>query len=185
MKNNPVKTALLISLAVSAIQLPLASHALSTDSEQPMKIAADRVDIDDDKGTSTFKGNVLITRGSIRIEGDSIVVYRDNEKNLDKMHSTGRPAHFEQTPDNKKKPVIAEANELFYDAVKELLIMRGNAKIIQSGNTFTGNSIIYDSKRDKITAKRDPKASTSSGKDGGRIQITIQPKQKGKPATKK
>jgi len=185
MKNNPVKTALLLSLVLAGINLPMTAHALSTDSDQPMKIAADRVDIDDEKGTSTFKGNVLITRGSIRIVGDSIVVYRDKEKNLDKMHSTGRPAHFEQTPDGKKDPVIAEANELFYDATKELLIMRGKAKIIQSGNVFTGNSIIYDSKRDKITAKRDPAAKKSNGKDGGRIQITIQPKQKDKPAAKK
>jgi len=186
MKNNPVKTALLMSLIFAGMHLPMTAHALSTDSDQPMKIAADRVDIDDEKGTSTFKGNVLITRGSIRIVGDSIVVYRDKEKNLDKLHSIGRPAHFEQTPDGKKKPVIAEANELFYDAVKELLIMRGNAKIVQSGNIFTGNSIIYDSKRDKITAKRDPAAKKSTGKDSGRIQITIQPKQKkDKPAAKK
>jgi len=185
MRNNTVKTTLLMSCLLASIGLSMPLYALSTDSDKPMKIAADRVDIDDEKGTSTFKGNVLITRGSIRIEGDSIIVYRDNEKNLDKMHSTGKPAHFEQTPDNKKKPVIAEANELFYDAVKELLIMRGNAKIIQSGNIFTGNSITYDSKRDKITAKRDPKATNANGKDSGRIQITIQPKQKGKPAAKK
>lgn len=158
-----------------AITLPIQAIALSTDSRQPMNIEADRVDIDDDKGTSTFLGNVIIVRGSIRISGDKVVVYRDKEKNLDKVHSTGKLAHFQQTPDNKKLPVVAEAEELFYDAVKEILIMRRNGKIVQGGDTFTGEHIIYDSKRNKITAKQ-TSGSTTSRRNNGRVQITIQPK---------
>jgi len=155
--------------------LPLPAAALSTDSSQPMNIEADRVDIDDEKGINTFRGNVVITRGSIRISGDKVVVYRDKNKELDKIHSTGNLAHFQQTPDNKQVPVISEAEELFYDAVKEILIMRRNGKIIQGGDTFTGDHIVYDSRRNKITAKQ-TSSSTTSGRSKGRVHITIQPK---------
>jgi len=130
MRNNSTLLALFITLL-----FPFQAMALNTDSDQPMNIEADRVDIDDEKGTNIFTGNVVITRGSIRISGDKVVVYRDKQKNLDKIHSTGKPAHFQQTPDNKKVPVIAEAKELFYDAVKEILIMRRNVPILQGGDT--------------------------------------------------
>jgi len=172
MKNKLLPFYLLLALA-----LPMPVSALSTDSDQPMNIEADRVDIDDEKGTNTFKGNVVITRGSIRISGDKVVVYRDKEKNLDKVHAVGKPAHFQQTPDNKSVPVVAEAEELFYDSVKEILIMRRNGKITQGGDTFTGDHIIYDSKRNKITAKN-TRSTTSTGTNKGRVHITIQPKNK-------
>jgi len=174
MKNNPALLALIVSCL-----LPLQAVALSTDSEQPMNIEADRVDIDDEKGSNIFRGNVKITRGSIRINGDKVIVYRNKEKNLDKIHITGKLAHFQQTPDNKNVPVIAEAEELFYDAIKEILIMRRNGKIVQGGDTFTGEHIIYDSKRDKITAKQ-AKSSTGTKNGKGRVHITIQPKNKTK-----
>ncbi len=172
MKNN-----LLLLGLLSMLILPMQVFALSTDSNQPMNIEADRVDIDDEKGTNTFKGNVVITRGSIRISGDKVVVYRDKEKNLDKVHSVGKPAHFQQTPDNKRVPVVAEAEELFYDSVKEILIMRHNGKIVQGGDTFTGDHIIYDSKRNKITAKQ-TSGKTNTRTNNGRVHITIQPKEK-------
>ena len=174
MKNNPVFITLIFALL-----LPLNAAALSTDSNQPMNIEADRVDIDDDKGTNTFRGNVKITRGSILISGDKVIVFRDKEKNLDKIHITGKQAHFQQTPDNKNVPVVAEADELFYDSIKEILIMRRNGKIVQGGDTFTGDHIIYDSKRNKITAKQTNATSTET-KGDGRVHITIQPKNKQK-----
>lgn len=170
MTNNSTLLALVITLL-----FPFQAMALNTDSNQPMNIEADRVDIDDEKGTNIFTGNVVITRGSIRISGDKVVVYRDKEKNLDKIHSRGKPAHFQQTPDNKNVPVISEAEELFYDAVKEILIMRRNGKILQGGDTFTGDHIIYDSKRNKITAKQ-TKSSSGTKNSKGRVHITIQPK---------
>lgn len=173
-KNNVSLLGLLLILIS-----PIPASALSSDRDQPMNIEADRVDIDDDKGTNTFLGNVVITRGSIRITGDKVIVYRDKNKNLDKVHSSGKPAHFQQTPDNKKIPVIAEAEELFYDAIKEILIMRRNGKITQGGDTFTGDHIIYDSKRNKITARNTSTTKTPANKkDKGRVHITIQPKNK-------
>ena len=172
MKNNSLLLGLLLMLV-----FPMYAMALSTDSSQPMNIEADRVDIDDEKGTNTFRGNVVITRGSIRITGDKVVVYRDKEKNLDKVHSVGKPAHFQQTPDNKNVPVVSEAEELFYDSVKEILIMRRNGKIVQGGDTFTGDHIVYDSRRNKITAKNTT-STTNTSKNKGRVHITIQPKNK-------
>lgn len=156
--------------------LPLQALALSTDKDHPMKIEADRVDIDDEKGVSTFRGNVVMTRGSILIKGDVVVVYRDEQKDLDKIHSTGNLAHFQQRPDGKPDDVVAEGRELFYDALKEVLIIRRQGNVIQGGDIFRGEHIVYDSKRDTVEA-RGGKTDDGEGKKG-RVQMTLQPGKK-------
>lgn len=165
-----------LSFLLACVLLPLQAMALDTDKDQAMNIEADRVDIDDEKGVSTFRGNVIMSRGSVLIKGDVVVIYRDKEKNLDKVHSTGKLAHFQQRPEGKADDVIAEGQELFYDAVKEILIVRRQGKVIQGGNAFRGEYIVYDSKRDLVKAR----GSESNGGNGkkGRVQMTLQPNKK-------
>lgn len=165
-----------LSFLLACLLLPLQAAALNTDKDKPMNIEADRVDIDDEKGISTFRGNVVMTRGSVIIKGDMVEVYRNKAKELDKVHSTGNLAHFQQRPEGKPDDVIAEGQELFYDAVKEILIIRRQGKVIQGGDIFRGEHIVYDSKRDLVEARG------SKGGNGkkGRVQMTLQPSKKDK-----
>ncbi|WP_172597603.1 lipopolysaccharide transport periplasmic protein LptA [Sulfuriflexus mobilis] len=161
------------SILLLCLLLPLPALALKSDKDQPMNIEADRVDIDDEKGISTFRGNVVITRGSILIKGNVVIVYRDKNKDLDRVHATGKRAHFQQRPDNKPDDVIAEGRELFYDAVKEILIVRREGEVIQGGDVFQGEHIVYDTRRDLVEAR-------GGGEDGkkGRVQMILQPSKK-------
>ena len=169
MKNKNILTILLLGLL-----MPIHAFALSTDKSKPMNIEADRVDIDDEKGVSTFRGNVVMTRGSILIKGNVVVIYRDKLKELDKIHATGRLAHFQQRPDDKDSDVIAEGREIFYDAEKEILIIRKQGKVVQEGDIFRGEQVVYDSKRNLVTAR----SSKTTGSGKGRVQMTLQPKKK-------
>ena len=171
MKNKNHLTFLLVCLL-----LPIQALALNSDKDKTMNIEADRVDIDDEKGVSTFRGNVVMTRGSILIKGDVVVIYRDKVKDLDKIHSTGNLAHFQQRPDGKPDDVVANGRELFYDAFKEILIIRKQGKVVQGGDTFHGEHIVYDSKRDLVEARG---SKSNTGKKG-RVQMTLQPNKKKK-----
>jgi lipopolysaccharide export system protein LptA len=173
-----MKTRRYLYFLLLGLCLPLQALALSSDKDQPMNIEADRVDIDDEKGISTFRGNVVITRGSILIKGDVVVVYRDKQKELDKIHSTGNLAHFQQRPDGKPDDVVAEGRELFYDAIREVLIIRRQGEVIQGGDVFRGEHIVYDSKRDTVEARGSKTANGKSKK--GRVQMTLQPGKKDK-----
>lgn len=168
-----------LSILLACLFLPLQAQALDSDKDKPMNIEADRVDIDDEKGVSTFLGNVVITRGSLIIKGNRVVVYRDKDKGLDKVHSTGTPAHFQQRPEGKANDVVAEGQELFYDAVKEILIVRRQGRVIQGGDAFLGELITYDSKRDLVEARSSDQGS-EGGKKKGRVQMTLQPSRKDK-----
>ena len=57
---NKVLLALLFALSCSA-------HALSSDKDQPIELAADSVDVDEGKGVSTYKGNVDLRQGSMKL----------------------------------------------------------------------------------------------------------------------
>ena len=65
---NPLPLLFSLSLLLAAGQ----SHALSTDSNQPIRVQADSAELDDGKGVATYRGNVVITQGSLRVTGTSL-----------------------------------------------------------------------------------------------------------------
>jgi len=163
--NNAIK-----SVIVTAILLltPLSAYSLSTDKDQPMDIEADRVDIDDRTGLNTFQGNVVVTQGTIRLNADIVTVYK-KKNDVSKVIAKGQPAVYKQRPDKKKEYVIAEARQIEYLAIKGKILLINDAKITQGKDTFTGNHIEYDIKKDLVLARKSPTG-------GSRVKITIQPK---------
>jgi lipopolysaccharide export system protein LptA len=163
-----MSTKIYLALVLSALLLPGTLYALSTDKDKPMEIEADRVDVDEKTGLSTFRGKVQVTKGSIRLNADTVVVYEKNGE-LDKIIATGEPVYFRQRPDNKQEDVVAEANRIEFYNRKNLIYLIDKAKITQERDTFSGDRIEYDTLRSVVLAKKAPSGS-------GRVKITIQPK---------
>ena len=161
----------LILLATFFLLTPGISLALSTDKDQPMDVESDRVDIDDNTGVNNFRGNAVVTQGSMRIEADTITVYKKNKDNVDVIIATGNRVVYRQRPDNKPEDIIAKAMKMEYYVQKDKIILLKKALVIQGRDTFTGDNIEYDMKHDIVLGKTSP-----SGKD--RVKITIQPKKK-------
>lgn len=145
------------------------AHALKSDRDQPMDIVADRVDVDDNKGISTFRGNVQVTRGTLRMAGDVIVVHRDKDGELQSMVATGSPAMYRQRPDNKPNDVIAHANNINYNARTDIVVLREQAKVDQGNDTFSGEHLVYNANLDKVTAQ-------GGGESKDRVRVRLQPK---------
>jgi len=51
------------------------AFGLESDSEQPIYIDSDNAVYDEKAQISTYTGNVVATQGTIRIDGDKLVVY--------------------------------------------------------------------------------------------------------------
>jgi lipopolysaccharide export system protein LptA len=165
------------SVLVLCLIISTSAWSLSSDKDKPMEIEADRVDVDEQTGVSTFTGNVIIVRGSLRLTGSKVVVH-EKDSGLTRVIATGNLARFKQRPDGKKEDVIAEAKQIDYDAKKNILTLINTATIHQGKDTFSGNKIVYDANKDIIVASKSP-----GGKQ--RVKITIQPKAEEKPANKK
>jgi lipopolysaccharide export system protein LptA len=157
--------------------IPINSWALSSDREQPMLIEADRAELDDSKGISTYRGNVKVTQGTLLLTGDIMTVYNKGN-DVEKVIMEGQPATYRQRPDDKDKDVRASALHMEYYTNPEKIILIKQAEVEQEGDVLRSERIEYDVPTDKVNAGTD--------QPNERVRITIQPrpgKEKKTPAT--
>jgi len=153
--------------------------ALTTDQDQPIEIEADTAELDDLKGITIYKGNVIVVQGSIRMTGDKMTVYYTKDSDLDTVIMEGHPATYRQLPDNSEIYDEAEALRMEYYGLKNLIVLINNAVVKQEDLRFSGSHIEYDTERSQIRARgQAEKAGDKSSGDGGRVKITIKPKKK-------
>ncbi len=153
---------------------------LSTDKDQPIEIEADYADLDDEKGVTIYRGNVVLTQGSVRMTGDTMTVYfKDDE--LDTLIMEGKPARYRQLPDDSKIYDEAEALRMEYYELKNLIVLVDKASFKQEGLSFSGNRIEYDTEHSRVKARGSVKQQTGSGSSsssGERVKIILKPKKK-------
>jgi lipopolysaccharide export system protein LptA len=163
-------------LLMAALLVSAEGHGLSSDRDQPMNIEADRVELDDSTGISTYHGNVKVTQGTLVLTGDSMTVYNKGDK-VQKVIMLGKPATYRQRPDNKDKDVRAKALRMEYYTTPERIILLKQAEVEQEGDRLRSERIEYDVAKDKVNAgTNDPK---------GRVRIVIQPRPEKKQQAKK
>jgi lipopolysaccharide export system protein LptA len=154
--------------------------ALSTDKDQPIEIEADSADLDDEKGVTIYRGNVVLIQGSVRMTGDTMTVYFTNDE-LDTMIMEGKPAKYRQLPDGSEIYDEAEALRMEYYELKNLVVLIDKASFKQEGLSFSGNRIEYDTLHSRVKARGSVKqqaGSSSSGSSGERVKIILKPKKK-------
>ncbi len=181
------RTNRVLAFAAGLLLVP-AALALSTDREQPIHIEADSAEADDAKGITIYKGDVVITQGSLKITGDHVTIYYDENNDFTEMVTLGNPARFRQLPDGEKDEEAnyqrARASRMEYYKQKDTIVLLGNAVYGQGGDRVAADRIDYDSRNSRMKARTlassgngDKKASTEDGKKS-RVRITIQPKKK-------
>ncbi|MCG8324588.1 MAG: lipopolysaccharide transport periplasmic protein LptA [Thiotrichales bacterium] len=159
------------------------SYPLSTDKDQPIEVEADYAELDDEKGITIYKGNVIVTQGSMRINGDILTVTYNEEDDLDTLVVTGRPAHYQQMPDGGTILDEAEALQMEYYSLKSLIVLINDALVKQEGLRFSGNRIEYDTEKSKVyargsqTVKEQTDAARKENRND-RVKLTIKPKKK-------
>ena len=146
---NAIKGTTFFALALTS----MLSFALPDDRDQPIEIEADAAKQDQNKGITTYTGNVKMDQGSIRII------------------ATGSPAHFQQRPALNKEVIIARGNNLKYEVVKDKLTITENAQVEQDGSIVTGDIINYDIHLALVEAGS--RESTNS-----RVKMILQPQKK-------
>jgi len=158
----------------------VSAWALSTDKDQPIEIEANSADLDDEKGVTIYRGNVILTQGSVRMTGDTMTVYFTNDE-LDTLIMEGQPARYKQLPDGSKIYDEAEALRMEYYELKNMIILIDKASFKQEGLSFSGNRIEYDTEHSRVKAKGSVKqqsGSSSSGSSGERVKIILKPRKK-------
>ncbi len=158
------------------------AFALSTDKEKDIEIEADSAEMDDLKGITIYRGDVIVVQGSIRMTGHTMTVHFDDNGDMELVIMQGTPATYRQLPDNSKNYDEAEALQMEYYALKDYIILKEKALVTKpDGSTMSGKRIDYDTALSKVIAKgstttaKSDKDKTDKKKDG-RIRITIKKK---------
>jgi lipopolysaccharide export system protein LptA len=158
-------------LFFALVSVPPLATALESDRQQPIHVRADRMEVDNRKGMSSYRGNVTLEQGSLYMSADLLVVYRATQ-GLDRIEAEGRPVRFRQRPDGAAADVEGEAQRLEYHAAGDRLLLQGGASVRQGGDRFSGERIEYDTMLSRVQA---------SGQDNGdgRVHAIIQPRSEG------
>jgi lipopolysaccharide export system protein LptA len=161
--------------------------ARTDDRNQPIHVVhADSMDgYNEPNSISTFKGNVLITQGTMKLTGELAKIWTAKEDtSVDHIITTGTPQkrpHIEQIDDNGNL-MTGDADQLYYDNVNSIAILTGNAFVHQQNKG--------DAHGAKLTYNTQTGYMVGESGSAGPVTMTFLPKQKplpppknGKPAT--
>jgi len=168
---------LAVWIALGFFCLPV--QAERADRDKPTNIEADKLQYDDIKQTTVFTGNVVLTKGTIVIRGDRVVL-RQFPDGLQTAVATGKRASFRQKREGMEQIINGFANEIDYDSRSETLKLTGDGLIKRlecdvAIDEITGGVIVYNAQSEQFTV--DGKA---PGESSGRVRIIIQPRPDGK-----
>ena len=157
------------SLKVMALLLwALLGNAAAADRDLPIRISADRVEINESKGLSTYSGHVELTQGRLMLSAERLVVQHPDNR-LQRLVADGRPVRFRQVGANDGQEIRGEARHMDYSAATQVLELTGAAHIWQGQDEFTGERITYDAAHRAVQAE--------GGSTGdGRVHAIIQPR---------
>ena len=96
----------------------VAVAALAADTDQPIEISADSAMREEPSGKTTYRGDVVLTQGSLEIRADSLVFSFDSD-NATLITAKGNPATLKQQPENTETPIDASAEMIEYHEKSE------------------------------------------------------------------
>ncbi|MDO5056511.1 MAG: lipopolysaccharide transport periplasmic protein LptA [Lautropia sp.] len=160
-------------LAALLLVCPPAS-AERADRDKPINIESDHLEYNDATKVSTFTGKVVLTKGTIRIQGNRMVL-RQVGPNAQTVQVNGQQASFRQKRDGMEQYIHGLADQIFYDSRSEKVTLTGRARLHRQNcnqpvDEITGGIIVYNASTETFTVDGQQR-----GERGGRVRIIIQP----------
>jgi lipopolysaccharide export system protein LptA len=166
-----MKRALLTGVLLLCPAIALAEKA---DRDKPTQVEANRMSADDARRLNVFEGDVVVTKGTIRLTAERLVVRQDAE-GFQFATATGKPARFRQRQDPKPGEkegiwVDGEALRIELDDRNQKIELFDNARVSRGGDEVAGDYIFVDQRSDFY------QVSSGKGAAKGRVKAVIQPK---------
>ena len=153
--------------------LPTFSSALESDREHPIRIQADAAIVDETNGSSVYKGNVIITQGTLEVTANEVEIFTAAGEVIQIIATTDKDsellAHYQQQINESMEMVVADAQKITYLIQEERLHLSGDARLKKVQDVFTGQLLSYDLARGIVTLN------SIGGFD--RVNMTITPRE--------
>ncbi|MFC5472976.1 lipopolysaccharide transport periplasmic protein LptA [Paraherbaspirillum soli] len=170
-------------LALQLTAMPVA-HAEKADSEKPANVDADQLTYDDVKQVKIFTGNVVMTRGTLLMKADRVVLTTDPSgyEFATLYAKPGGLATFRQKRDGGPDLWIdGHAERIEYDGKTEIVKLYSKAQMrrlegVKPTDEVNGEFISYDSRAEYYSVNNTVNGTSQPG--AGRIKVIIQPRDK-------
>ena len=177
--------------ALTALAVAGVAQAELADKNAPMNIEADALRYDDVNRTSTFTGNVVITKGSIVMRGRRVIVRQDEQGNQFGTITGDDKAQgfFRQKREGLEEWIEGHGDRIEYDSQKETVRFQGNAALrrfrgTQLNDESLGSVITYNSATEVFTVQGGTPSRTAENPSGRvRAMLTPVPKDETAPST--
>lgn len=118
----------------------LSMGAMKVTADQPVEVTSDELQVDQTANTATFKGNVIVIQGDMRLSSNSVLVeYGPSEpggrSRIQKMTATGEVIMTSPTES-------AEGREAVYTVADRTLVMTGDVVVTQGPSVITGQRMV-------------------------------------------
>ena len=172
----PIAVALATAILVLSAFSALAEKA---DKDKPTNIEANRMSSDDAKRMSIFEGNVVLTKGTVLVRADRIVVRQDAD-GFQFATAYGTPVRFRQKGDPKGERegvwTDGEALRVEIDDRNERIELFERARVTRDRDVVNGEHIFLDQRTEFFSVSAAKGAAPTSPE--GRVRVVIQPKTK-------
>jgi lipopolysaccharide export system protein LptA len=174
-------------LLMSCMTFHLNVRAEKADADKPTNVEANQMVYDDVKQINTFTGNVILTRGTLTMKAEKMVVIQSPEgyQFATLYAAPGKLVTFRQKRDGGPNLWIEgqAADRIEYDGKTEIARLFSKAKITlldgaKPTDEVEGEFISYDSRAELYSVNNTPSGDSKPG--AGRIRATIQPRKETK-----
>jgi len=176
------------AIVLATLLLASEAHAEQADRDKPIQVEADKLDADEVKQVAVYTGNVRVTQGTLRMDGQRLELREDPEgyRSAVVTAAPGQLVLFRQRRDSKtpgvEEWVEGQAERLEYDQRTDRvkLVQRARLRRLENGeqrDELTGQLIVYEQRSSRTTVEGGPTASPD-----GRVRTTIAPRKDPKDA---
>jgi len=136
------KITLAASLGVILIAAPLVAQAIKIgNTNAPVDVDADRIEVEDRADRATFAGNVRVRQEGLALNAQRLTVaynkVNGGSPQIDRLEAIG-DVHVTREADSARGDVA------IYDLNRKLITMIGGVELQQNGNTVHGGRLVID-----------------------------------------
>jgi lipopolysaccharide export system protein LptA len=117
------------------------AQALRSDAKQPINIHAKSVDVSEKTGVATYRGNVVLSQGTLKIEADRLEVHvRDGRTHV--VRASGNPVQL-RTRTDAGEDLHITANRAEYYVQERRINLYDNVILRRNKDVVTGSTVRY------------------------------------------
>jgi len=159
---NRMLAALLLALVLPSAALaqkakPLGVPGFGSNSKEPIRIDADRLEVFNKEQRAVYTGNVVAIQGETTIKSATMIVFFERQSEKEKAAAASQASADAPEANSALKRVeakggvtviskdqVATGNEGVFDRASNRIILTGNVALSQGENVTKGDKLVYN-----------------------------------------